>query len=143
MKDVEFMTARDKELTLKAWKTFVKHGFKFEHFTDRLYKHLILHCSFIAHFNRAGFYATYFRDPEATIKFLGQFDTDKGCRSIEYGDHYWIRSENYNDINMALVAALKPSLRGHYARLSNEAKSQDLSIAKALLAKHGLTASFV
>lgn len=26
MKDVEFMTAVEKELTLKAWKTFLKHG---------------------------------------------------------------------------------------------------------------------
>ena len=67
-KDSEFMTVRDKELVLAQWRRFVERGFNFEHFTDRLYKHLTLHCSFIAHFDRSGFYSTYFENPEATIQ---------------------------------------------------------------------------
>jgi len=49
--DVEFMTAREKELVLKHWKTFLKHGLKKQHFTKRLYEHLHLHCGYIANFN--------------------------------------------------------------------------------------------
>ena len=48
-RDAEFMSARDKELVLKAWLRFLKNGLRFEDFSKRLYEHLHLHCSFIAH----------------------------------------------------------------------------------------------
>ena len=85
LRDSEFLSAKEKELVLKQWKRFVTNDLMASGFTDRIYKHLSLHCAFIAHFNRAGFYATYFEDPEQTIRFLGQFDADLGCRSVEYG----------------------------------------------------------
>ncbi len=57
--DTEFMTAKDKALVLKQWERFLKNGLRQQDFSDRLYKHLSLHCMFIAHFDRYGFYATY------------------------------------------------------------------------------------
>ena len=51
-KDSEFMTAKEKGLVLAQWRRFVERGFNFEHFSDRIYKHLTLHASFIAHFDR-------------------------------------------------------------------------------------------
>src|SRR5437867_6119728 len=56
--DARFMSAREKDLALKAWVRFLKHGLRFADFSDRLYRHLTLHASFIAHYDRAGFFAT-------------------------------------------------------------------------------------
>jgi hypothetical protein len=56
------MSAREKGLVLKTWVRFLKNGFRLADFSDRLYKHLTLHCSFIAHYNRVGFHQTYFED---------------------------------------------------------------------------------
>ena len=50
-RDVRFLSAREKELVLKAWVRFLKRGLCWEDFTKRLYEHLHLHCSFVAHYN--------------------------------------------------------------------------------------------
>ena len=73
-RDSEFMSAREKLLVQKAWVRFLKNGLRREDFSDRLYMHLINHCSFIAHYNRVGFYATYFENGEDTTRFLAQFE---------------------------------------------------------------------
>ena len=83
-KDAEFMTAHEKEMVLKQWKIFIQAGFQWKHFTERLYKHLSLHAAFIAHYNRSGFYNTYFTNPEDTIRFVSQFDEAKGCIRQRY-----------------------------------------------------------
>ena len=67
--DAQFMSAREKLLVLKTWVRFLKNGLQEKDFSDRLYKHLINHCSFIAHYNRAGYYATYFENGEDTKRF--------------------------------------------------------------------------
>ena len=69
-RDAEFMSAREKELALKAWVRFLKHGLRREDFTRRLYEHLHLHCGFIAHYNLLGFYTTYFENGADTVRFL-------------------------------------------------------------------------
>src|SRR5437016_10979051 len=101
-RDAEFMRARDKELVLKAWLRFLKNGLRFEDFSKRLYEHLHLHCSFIAHYDRAGFYAEYFERGEDTARFLSQFDKRGECRSVEYGWTLWLDGK-YADLNRALV----------------------------------------
>lgn len=115
MKDAKFMTAKEKGVVLKAWVLFMRPmagGKGAEElvrlFTDAIYKHLTLHCSFIAHYNRAGFFQHYFAEPEMTLKFLSQFDGRGPCQSVEYGLDYWIRNGNdvsseYYDINQELV----------------------------------------
>jgi len=118
--DAEFMTADEKCKVLKAWIRFVKGGFNFKHFTKALYSHLTLHCSFIAHYNRNGFYDTYFSDPEDTLRFLGQFDRSQGCISVEYGSPYWITDGDYSDINSAMVDAVSDLLPEIKERLLEE-----------------------
>jgi hypothetical protein len=99
-KDVQFMSAQEKELILKAWERFLKNGCQAQDFTERLYDHLIQHCSFIAHYNRGGFYETYFASGDDTTHFLSQFDNRNGIpESIEYGMIYWYTDTDYNDIN--------------------------------------------
>ena len=74
-RDVRFMSARDKELVLKAWVRFLRNGLRFEDFSRRLYEHLHLHCSFIAHYDRVGFYRTYFENGEETQRCFAPSST--------------------------------------------------------------------
>lgn len=135
--DVKFMSAKEKELVLKQWIRFIRGGFQWKQFTDRLYEHLHLHCSFIAHYNRLGFYETYFENPEDTARFISQFDRDKGCLSIEIGMDYWI-SGDYADLNQALCEALEPYKAAIYTRCGAEARNRDIALAETLLKKHGV-----
>jgi hypothetical protein len=137
MKDAKFMTAKEKEAVLRQWTKFVKNGFKWNDFTDSLYKHLSLHCSFIAHYNRAGFYAVYFKRPETTAKFISQFDKDRGCRSVEYSGYSWIRYPEFNDLNSAMCDAIEPYKRAIYLVCESRERKNDL---KSLLQKHGIIA---
>jgi len=57
--DAHFLSADEKKSILKRWTSFVKNGFPENLFTDSVYTHLHLHCGYIAHYNRAGFYGEY------------------------------------------------------------------------------------
>jgi hypothetical protein len=57
--DAEWLSAEEKRSIATQWSRFVKCGFKPEKFTKAIYKHLHLHCGFIAHYNLRGFYHTY------------------------------------------------------------------------------------
>jgi len=120
------MSAAEKEKALKDWKRFIESDFDKARFTKLLYNHLIQHCSFIAHYNQQGFYGTYFEDPEDTMKFLNQFDKDHGCLSVEYGMDYWIKSDDYRDINTAMVEAFEPYKAEIYPRLKQKTKEMKL-----------------
>jgi hypothetical protein len=133
----EFMTAREKELALKAWVMFLKHGLRSENFTRRLYGHLIQHCSFIAHYNRGGFYATYFEQGEDIARFLSQFDKRGDCRSVEYGGTWWLQGE-YEDLNRAMVEEAAPYIPRLLEAAQESERGADLAEARRLLAKHGL-----
>src|SRR5258708_89525 len=136
--DEHFMSAAEKRLTLSAWKTFLKNGCKLEHFTERLYYHLTQHCSFIAHYDRHGFYGVYFKSPNAqTIGFLDQFDPNKPGISAEYGDTWWLNGPTGCDLSRAMrqgAAPYLPKLRYQFERAERES---DLDLAALLLAKHG------
>lgn len=135
--DAKFMSASAEELVLKQWITFIRGGFQWKHFTERLYEHLHQHSSFIAHYNRLGFYQTYFENPEDTARFLSQFDRDKERRSIEFGMNDWI-SGDYKDLNEALCEATEPYKVSLYEQCSNEARNRDITLAENLLRKHGV-----
>ncbi len=92
--DTQFMTARDKELVLKVWQTFLRHGLKREHFPKRLYQHLHLHCGFIAHYNLGGFYSTYFQAGQDTELFFEQF--------CSYTIRNYGANSDYDDLNTAM-----------------------------------------
>lgn len=136
---VEFMTAKDKEKALKSWARFLnalaidngetkrdRHGNEmpalFSKFTDRLYEHLSLHCGFIAHYDRFGFFSTYFTEGDDIATFIDRFES--GARSS---------MTDYEDINGALLKVLaiaKPRLLG---KANNDQREADLAQAKVLL----------
>ena len=134
--DAGFLSAREKALVLKAWVRFLKNGLREEDFSDRLYTHLINHCSFIAHYNRAGFYATYFENGEDTTRFLSQFDKRGGeYRSVEYGGSW--RLVEYEDLNRAMIEEASGYIPALMEQASAKAKEADLTEARRLAAKHG------
>jgi hypothetical protein len=132
------MSAAQKTTTLRAWVRFLKSGLRFEQFTKALYEHLIQHCSFIAHFNRAGFYSHYFEAGDSTVHFLSQFDARGECLSIEYGDRRWL-SGDYDDVNRAMLAEGMPIIPFLIEMARRRQKTSDIAAAVALLAKHGIS----
>ena len=149
--DVEFMTAKEKQLVIKNWFRFLnqlvidsgkeivdnrgnKVSIVFKYFTKRLYQHLTLHCSFIAHYSRYGFFDTYFNEPENTQLFLKQFLEGK---SIEYGSHWWLEGD-HADINHAMCEMAREIAGTIVDEKAIEQKNLDIERAKQLLEKHGL-----
>jgi len=149
LSDARFMSAKEKEVALKSWERFIRamaEGKRDENlfrlFSKGLYNHLIQHCSFIAHYDRAGFFQHYFAEPEMTLKFLSQFDGRGPCLSVEYGMDYWVRNGNdvcqeYYDINQEMVGIATAFIPDLVLRMENMAKERDLAQAKALQAKWG------
>lgn len=137
LKTVQFMSVQEKERVFRDWERFLvpltldEPGKQIYHaFTDRLYHHLSQHCSFIAHYNRNGFYDTYFANPEDTPKFLQQFDRDKGYVSWEYGATYWLDGD-YSDINNAMCEAFEPAKADIYAALHRRSiRQREAEMAK-------------
>lgn len=65
----QFSTAADKEKFLKHFHRFVCSGYKWTLFHKWFYVRLSLTFGHIAHYNRAGFYATFFTDAERLEDF--------------------------------------------------------------------------
>ncbi len=124
------------------YRCFLRLGLREADFTEALYRHLYLHCDFIAHYGRREFYAHFFKQPESTVTFLHQFDHDFGCRAVESGLTMWIDEHFYDaaygDINRAMCQVFNRFKADLYARLHGEARDRDLAMARSLLAKHGL-----
>jgi len=98
-----------------------------------------MHCSFIAHYNIHGFYATYFESGDDTVHFLSQFDDRNGIpKSVEYGMTYWLTDEEYYDINSEMVRIAGKYIPVLIKRAQALQKSADILLAAALLGKHGL-----
>ncbi len=134
-RDSEFMSAGEKLLVQKAWVRFLKNGLRRQDFSDRLYQHLINHCGFIAHYSRAGYYATYFENGEDTTRFLSQFDKRGECRSVEYGGA-WGNGE-YEDLRRAMIEEASGYIPTLMEQASGNARESDLAEARRLAAKHG------
>jgi len=133
-KDVEFMSAKEKEKVVEDFRRFLKSNFDRKHFTKRLYRHLHLHCSFIAHYDIDGFYTTYFDEPEMTTEFLNQFLTGK---SAELKGTWWL-SGDYADVNKAMYkVAREIAKEGLIACLRDKQYRIDMARARALIEKQG------
>lgn len=147
--DTQFMSAAEKASVLKAWERFLKGGCKKEQFTKALYHHLIQHCSFIAHYDIWGFYATYFENGDDTARFLSQFDIRNATcaepsgdpifmpESIEYGGRNWSLPD-YRDINKAMVVVAAKYIPTLVGQANSKQKYEDIELAKRLLGKHGI-----
>jgi hypothetical protein len=132
-KDTRFMTAREKEGVLVDWERFLEKGFESAYFTDRLYKHLTMECSFIAHYDRGGFHDYYFGQKRNTGSFIRQFT--KG-ESVEYGGRFWLQGDSA-DINQAMCDVMKEYAPELERKLERAIEVEDIQIALELLAKHG------
>lgn len=137
-RDVQFMSAAEKTRTLRAWTRFLNNRLQFEQFTKGLYNHLIQHCSFIAHYNRAGFYSCYFEAGDSIALFLSQFDSRGPCSSVEYGGHHWL-SGDYEDINRVMIAEGNAYIPRLLDAALRRQEATDIAAATALLAKHGIS----
>jgi hypothetical protein len=109
----EFLSAKDKALVFKQWKSFMKflssgewkewnnkqggsdYGMEAPKvFTKNIYLHLSLHCGFIAHFNIHGFYSEYFSGSQVDIERFfkaieswGEYTDITDAMRAEYGTH--------------------------------------------------------
>lgn len=140
MKDTKFMPADEKWKVLHQWDQFLKSNCAKDKFTERLYDHLSQHCSFIAHYDRHGFYDTYFEEPEDTIHFLSQFDNRNGTpMSIEYGwISDWYNDEDYHDINAEMCRIASRYIPDLVKKCETDQEDKDITRAKLLMAKHGI-----
>jgi len=137
--DEQFMSAQEKATVFRAWMGFLKNGFAYQQFTNALYKHLTLHCSFIAHYNRAGFHEFYFGEVSAsTFRFLDQFDPGKPGISAELGATYWINGPTGGDLNRAMREGAGPYVPKLREAFLLKMKQRDLAAARALADKYGL-----
>lgn len=142
MNDAPFMTAAQKEKVLRHWEAFLKSGLKPERFTRDLYEHLIQHCSFIAHFDRWGFYSTYFTAGDDKARFLSQFDRRRAGPegippSIECGGTWWCRG-TYEDINRRMIAIASTYIPMLLLEAASQQRDSDLAQARKLLERHGI-----
>lgn len=130
-KSVHFMTALEKTRVQKQYKNLLKAVDKREvkptQFPKSLYEHLHLHCGFIAHFSRHGFYQTYFVRPADTKEFL---DTMMLCSHSG--------SNEYRDINQALQNETIKKAPDINKKMDDAIKYRDIALAKALFKKHGV-----
>jgi hypothetical protein len=142
LKDEQFMTAVEKRVVLRHWAKFLKNGLRWQDFSKQLYHHLMQHCSFIAHYDRHGFYGTYFTSGDGKEAFLSQFDRrnagpDGIPRSVEYGMTYWAKGD-YSDVNVSMIEIAA----GYIPQLLESARKQqrdaDLAAARALLERHNV-----
>lgn len=141
MQDSQFMSAVEKERVLKDWERFLTSGLKWEKFTKALYHHLIQHCSFIAHYDRAGFFSTYFESGDGKADFLSQFDPrsagpDGIPPSVEYDGTWWCKGD-YEDINRRMLSIAATHIPMLLLEAEAQQRDSDLVKARALLARHG------
>jgi hypothetical protein len=134
----KYNTPKDKYRIFEDWKYFVASNFEQKHFTKRLYKHLSLHCGFIAHYNINGFYEARFEDIEGRLTTFEQI--------ADMGHH--MLSDDCTSDNGDLNTALKDSaqnLLGHIQRDYRDRVMDDLILQKHIIdkkleaAKNGLS----
>ncbi|MBP7526791.1 MAG: hypothetical protein KA801_02640 [Syntrophorhabdaceae bacterium] len=122
-KDSPFLTADEKKNVLHDWNRFIKNGYAWSCFTDKIYKHLSLHCGFIAHFNRIGFYQTYWRED---VPALAR-ERNMAVRPVPEIFFNWVPFLaqytiwlDYDDVNIAMIYSLRSSLIALRSELKNE-----------------------
>jgi hypothetical protein len=106
--DTKFLSAAEKKNVLKQWTAFIKGGFKWDQFHKALYNHLIQHCSFIAHYNRLGFWEYYFASGQEPLRHFLKMFGQPPYLSAEMGMDYWYTDREYGDLSRAMVEVFKP-----------------------------------
>jgi len=125
MSDGQFLSAGDKQKILKQWKTFVHSGVQPEKFTKSIYNHLHLNCGFIAHYDRSGFYYTYWNDEVVRFSEKNGYETVPAPKTFFEWERFLKAFSiwgEYSDINLAMIVVLWDELRMMKDRLISEAK---------------------
>lgn len=136
--DGKLMPGIEKRIVYRDWERFVVSRFAFKLFTDKLYKHLIYHCAFIAHYNKVGFFSYYFmEDNQRKIAFIEQFVSG---RSVEYGDMTWLTGDDYRDINTAMMELMQKYSDKLKSELNEAVFKEDMEKIKSIMDKHRLCA---
>lgn len=138
MSDTEFMTGDEKMKVLRHWEAFLGRGCRWQDFTEALYHHLELHCAFIAHYDRRGFYEYYFSTGDGIKVFLVQFDRGQGCPAVEIGLTFWVCYPGMNDINNTLCDIAARYIPALTQLADSRQRKADVARAELLLSKHGL-----
>lgn len=121
-KDVQFMTAKEKEKVFKNFKQVIDNR-DINLMQKSLYNHLNLHCSFIAHYNIYGFKAEY----------SGQ----NFRRFIEWlMENHLLVWGDYTDINGAMREYLAGQYKQILAELDAEQANREVMLLRALAEKH-------
>lgn len=148
----EFMTADQKAKVARDWELFIvrrlmmtpeeRHVFKlgadFPAFTKALYDHMHLHMSYIAHFNRGGFFDAQFVDTQQFYRNVLRVSLDQdgmGCVRLE-GDR------DYGDLHTMMRKVAKrylPEVKQMLDREHHEEHEQEIEKAKDQLELAGFS----
>jgi hypothetical protein len=122
-------TAKDKAAFAKQFVRLVQSDFAAQHFTDKFYRRLSNTFANIAHYNRAGFWETFFTTTADKLRFLEQ-TLSHPC----YGDPAW----TYSDVERALQAWLRAdgTLERYRQRLAEETEAAERTELARLQAKY-------
>ena len=123
-------TAKDKAAFANRFVRFVESDFAAEHFTEKFYRRLSNTFGMIAHYNRGGFWETFFTTAADKVRFL-QMTIQWPC----YGDPAW----TYSDVERALRAWLRADgmLDRYRQRLAQESEAGERAQLARLQAKYG------
>jgi len=127
----QFTSAVEKQNFAEKLASFVEQGFKQKQFSQKLYKSLSNSFQHIAHFNRGGFYATWFTTPGDRLRWV-----DHVLSARIYGDPTFTPC----DVERAFQTWLEESLiRGRLVdQVNAELESRERAELKRLSAKYPL-----
>ncbi len=129
----KWSTAQDKAAFTNRFVRFVQSDFAAKHFTEKFYQRLSLTFGHIAHFNRGGFFDTFFTTTADKVRFV-KLTAQYPC----YGDPAW----TFSDVEQAVQAWLKPegTLEQYQQRLAEEIEAGERTVLARLQAKYGQAA---
>jgi len=125
-------SAVDKQWFHDHFQRFVRKGFPLSMFTERFYKRLSLTFGHIAHYNRMGFYSTWFESTQNQLRFL-RHTAAYPC----YGDPEY----TYSDVERDLVNWVASNeciriIEGLIAQINAETRARELAELNRLQSKY-------
>ena len=139
--NTKFMMAIEKEKVVKQFDHFIKTLIKnlgdndkcFRAFTKGIYEHCHLHCGFIAHYNRHGFYQTYFgsQNIDDLKNFINHF-IDK------YDEINVDCSVDYKDIGEEMAKIIIENSEQLVEKFGRQTESDDRETITFLMKKHNI-----
>ena len=125
----KWSTAQDKAAFANRFVRLVQSDFAAKHFTEKFYQRLSNTFSHIAHYNRGGFWDTFFTSTADKVRFL-KMTVQYPC----YGDPAW----TFSDVEQAVQAWLKAegTLEQYQQRLADETEAGERALLARLQRKY-------